>query len=140
MHEFYIFVIENWILSALFLIVFGILLYSFVSQKSSISPNEAVNLFNEQGDKLLIFDLRPQDAYSKGHIINSINLSANDLNKSLEKYLKFKDTPILIYCDSGMVSSTSSAVFRKKGFTDLKILRGGLDGWKQENLPIEQKN
>ena len=140
MHEFYIFVIENWILSALFLIVFGILLYSFVSQKSSISPNEAVNLFNEQGDKLLIFDLRPQDAYSKGHIINSINLSANDLNKSLEKYLKFKDTPILIYCDSGMVSSTSSAVFRKKGFTDLKILRGGLDGWKQENLPIEQQN
>ena len=30
-------------------------------------------------------------------------------------------------------------VFKKNGFTDFKILRGGLDSWKQENLPIEQK-
>ncbi len=138
MHEFYIFVIENWILSTLFLVVLGMLLFSFISQKSSISPGEAVNLLNEFGDRLLIIDLRPEDSYLKGHIINAVNLTPSGLDTSLEKYTKFKDSTILIYCDSGMTSSSNVALFKKKGFSDLKILRGGLDSWKQENLPTEQ--
>ena len=65
MQELYNFIIENWILSTLFLTVLGILIFSFVSQKSSISPNEAVNLLNKMGDNLLIIDLRPIDAFKK---------------------------------------------------------------------------
>ena len=65
MQELYNFIIENWILSTLFLTVLGILIFSFVSQKSSISPNEAVNLLNKMGDNILIIDLRPVDAFKK---------------------------------------------------------------------------
>ena len=139
MQELYNFIIENWILSTLFLTVLGILIFSFVSQKSSISANEAVNLLNKMGDNLLIIDLRPIDAFKKGHIINAVNLAVGNLESGLDKYSKFKQTSVLIYCDSGMVSSSKAPIFKKKGFTDFKILRGGLDSWKQENLPTEQK-
>lgn len=138
MHEFYIFVVENWILSTLFLLVLGVLLFSFISQKSAIPPSEAVNLLNELGDRLLVIDLRPEDAYSRGHIINAVNLTPSGLENNLEKYTKFKDSPILVYCDSGMTSSSNAALFKNKGFSDVRILRGGLESWKQENLPIEQ--
>jgi len=37
-----------------------------------------------------------------------------------------------------MVSSSSFSIFKKKGFIDVRILRGGLDSWKNENLPTEQ--
>ena len=97
MQELYNFIIENWILSTLFLTVLGILIFSFVSQKSSISPTEAVNLLNKMGDKLLIIDLRPIDAFKNGHIINAVNLSVNNLENSLDSYTKFKQTPVLIY-------------------------------------------
>ena len=138
MQELYNFIVENWILSTLFLTVLGILIFSFVSQKSSISPTEAVNLLNNLGDKLLIIDLRPIDAFKNGQIINAVNLAVNNLENGLDNYSKFKQTPVLIYCDSGMVSSSNSSIFRKKGFSDFRILRGGLDSWKQENLPTEQ--
>ena len=138
MQELYNFTIENWILSTLFLTVLGILIFSFVSQKSSISPTDAVNLLNKMGDNLFIIDLRPIDAFQKGHIINAVNLAFNNLENSLDNYSKLKETPVLVYCDSGMVSSSSFSIFKKKGFTDVRIIRGGLDSWKHENLPTEQ--
>ena len=86
MQELYNFIIENWILSTLFFTVLGVLIFSFVSQKSSISPNEAVNLLNKKGENLLIIDLRPIDAFQKGHIINAVNLAASNLESGLEVF------------------------------------------------------
>ena len=79
------------------------------------------------GDNILIIDLRPVDAFKKGHIINAVNLAVGNLESGLDKYSKFKQNLVLIYCDTGMVSSSKAPVFKKKGFADFRILRGGLD-------------
>ena len=76
--------------------------------------------------------------FKKGHIINAVNLAVGNLESGLDKYSKFKQTSVLIYCDTGMVSSSKAPVFKKRVLLILGSW-GGLDSWKQENLPTEQK-
>ena len=99
---------------------------------TSISTVQAVRLIN-QGARVI--DIRDKSQFDSGHIVNSINIPAAQLDGERDKRLKSSKSIILV-CDSGSKSSQCIAPMKKSGRENIFNLQGGLASWRQENLPI----
>jgi rhodanese-related sulfurtransferase len=103
---------------------------------SELSPADAVKLINTADAAVL--DVRTQEAYAKGHIINSRHVPAAELATVAENKLKkLRKQPVIAYCDNGMASQKAAAELRRLQFESVFTLKGGLDSWKRDNLPLE---
>jgi rhodanese-related sulfurtransferase len=99
----------------------------------AVGPQDAVRLVNTGA---LIVDLRDEKAYEAGHIIDARSIPAAEVAAKAESLKKFKEKPVVVYCDSGSSSSTAVKTLQEAGFTKVVSLRGGLQSWLQENLPV----
>ena len=100
-----------------------------------ISPNEAVGLLNQGG--VLLLDIRSAELYEAGHITDARSAPEGELQgKLVDTVKKFKEKPVLVYCDNGMASAVTAKKLREQGFTKVLTLRGGLQSWRQENMPL----
>jgi rhodanese-related sulfurtransferase len=99
----------------------------------AIAPNDAVRLVNAGA---LVLDVRDAKAYETGHIIDARSIPADEVAQKAESLKKFKEKPVVVYCDSGASSATAAKALMAAGFTKVVSLRGGLQSWLQENLPV----
>jgi rhodanese-related sulfurtransferase len=99
---------------------------------TAISTSQAVRLIN-QGARVI--DIRDKANFDVGHIVNSINIPAADLNQEGDKRLK-SDKSIILVCDNGSKSSQCVTPMIKSGRENIFSLQGGLASWRQENLPV----
>jgi len=101
----------------------------------SISPNETVGLLNLGGTLLL--DIRTAQDYEAGHITDARSAPGGELQGKLADTVKrFKEKPVLVYCENGAASAATAQRLREQGFTKVVTLRGGLQSWRQENMPL----
>ena len=138
MEQFSQFILNHWQLW-LALVVFLLLvcINEFITQKKKskeISPQTAVDLINN--DDTVVIDLRDKEAYKNGHIIDSVNVSADDFNQP--KMNQYKDKNLILICARGQQSPTVAAKIRPLGFRPL-ILRGGIVSWQNADLPLVKK-
>jgi rhodanese-related sulfurtransferase len=99
----------------------------------SVGPNDAVRLMNQGA---LVLDVRPRDQYEAGHLIDARNVPSADLAQSVETLKKFRDKPVLTCCETGMTAGAAARALREQGFNKVASLRGGLQAWRAENLPL----
>lgn len=100
---------------------------------SAVAPADAVRLANSGA---LLLDVRDGQAYEAGHIIEARNVPAAELAGKAETLKKYKEKPVIVYCENGMTSSSAARTLRAGGFNKVVTLRGGLNSWRQENLPL----
>jgi rhodanese-related sulfurtransferase len=104
----------------------------------SISPIELDALFRS-GAPVLLYDVRvPLDLLAHSHIIpGSQRLAPSDIlaNPALIP----SDQDVIVYCTCPS-DRTSRRILRRAlalHFTRIKFLRGGLEAWKAQGLPLE---
>jgi rhodanese-related sulfurtransferase len=101
---------------------------------SAVAPADAVRLANSGA---LMLDVRESQEYEAGHIIEARHLPAAELAAKAETLLKkYKEKPVVVYCESGTASGAAARTLRAGGFNKVVTLRGGLQSWRQENLPL----
>ncbi|HKS53824.1 MAG TPA: rhodanese-like domain-containing protein [Steroidobacteraceae bacterium] len=100
---------------------------------NALGPAEAVRLANSGA---LLLDVRDSQEYEAGHIIEARNLPAAELAAKAETLKKYKEKPVIVYCENGAASGGAANKLRAAGFTKVVTLRGGLQSWRQENLPL----
>lgn len=100
---------------------------------SSVSTADAVRLANSGA---LLVDVRDAKDYEAGHIIEARHIPAADIASRAESLKKFKDKPVIVYCDGGFTSAGVARTLRASGFNQVVTLNGGLQSWRQENLPL----
>ena len=105
--------------------------------KGNITAVQATEMINHQD--AVVIDVRPPADYSKGHIINAINIPSSSLTSQLNQINKYKNKPIIINCRSGAQSSVARKQLIKEGFEDVHNLKGGILSWQSENLPVTTK-
>jgi rhodanese-related sulfurtransferase len=76
---------------------------------------------------------------TKGKIAGSVNIPIRDLPKMIAKLPDNKTAPILIYCQVGYRGGIGMTVLRMWGYTNVRNIRGGLDGWEKAGLPVAEK-
>ena len=71
-----------------------------------------------------------------GFIAGAVNIPIREVLNNLDK-LPAKDQPIVVYCVSGHRAALVMASLQMLGYTDVKNLAGGFNGWKKAELPVE---
>lgn len=100
---------------------------------SSVGTADAVRLANSGA---LLVDVRDSKDYEAGHIIEARHIPAAEIASRAESLKKFKEKPVLVYCDGGFTSAGAARALRASGFNKVVTLSGGLHSWRQENLPL----
>jgi rhodanese-related sulfurtransferase len=59
-----------------------------------------------------------------------------DLPGQAEALKRFREKPVLICCDTGVISGGAARRLSGLGFTQVANLRGGLNAWRRDNLPL----
>ena len=128
------FLIEHYFLS-LPLLVTIFLLINASSKKGGrkITPQNLISLAND--DNAFVIDLRDSEQFQSGHITGSINIPFLNLNKRSNEIPQDKEAVILV-CDMGSVSPNAGEILMKEGYKDLLILKGGINEWRLQNLPL----
>ncbi len=87
-------------------------------------------------DKPFLVDVREATEVEKdGFIEGAINLPVRVVLRNLDK-LPALDAKIVVYCGSGHRGGMISAALRLLGYTNVRNVNGGLNGWKAAKLPV----
>jgi rhodanese-related sulfurtransferase len=119
-----------------FFAVLGALLFSFTrgAGSHSVSCARAVQMLNHEN--ALPLDVRPEKSFRAGHLLNALAFSPEDSAAGVVRLSKYKDRPLIIYCENGSASAKPLKDLKAAGFTQLFTLQGGLAGWRNDNLPL----
>lgn len=126
------FLIALWIAIAL-LLLWNLFSGSFGGVKA-LNPTEAVRLLNHEN--ALLIDIRNKSDFDKGHILNAQHTPAADVDKQVEKLKSNDDKPIVLCCGNGMESQRVGRRLKQAGFERVYLIKGGVPGWQQANLPL----
>ena len=116
--------------------VIAVLIYEWrerAQRAGAVSPQDAVRLMN-QGAALL--DVRATEAYAAGHIRGARSLPLERLADSVDSLKRYKDKPIIVYCERGSGAAAAMRQLAQLGFGKVVNLRGGLSAWRAEQLPV----
>jgi len=121
--------------AAVILAVIAIVIEVLTRAKGSslLAPADAVRLVNGGA---LVLDVRDTSDYNAGHIIDARNIPVKEVGERADSLKKFKEKPVVICCESGTASATAAKTLKSLGFSKVATLKGGLRGWRQENLPL----
>jgi rhodanese-related sulfurtransferase len=98
-----------------------------------LSPAEATRMLNH--DNAVLIDMRSDKDYREGHIVNAINAPLVD-GKPPETLGKYRDRPVIVYCQRGQRSTGYCGQLGKQGFESVYNLQGGLNNWQKADLPL----
>jgi rhodanese-related sulfurtransferase len=88
---------------------------------------------------LMIVDSRPYDVYFNGHLPDALSMpDALFAGKYLSSMPADKNTEIITYCGGFhcLLSHNSAQILVDNGYTDVKVMAGGVPAWKQAGLPL----
>ena len=106
------------------------------SARPRVNTLEATLMMNKEGAGLV--DLRDDADFAKGHVLNAVNIPMAQLESRLGELSKFKDKPLIVYCDAGNRSGAALDILKKNGFDKAFNLGGGIAAWQQAGLPLEK--
>lgn len=131
------FAANHWLLFIALVIILVLLIYTETATGApgshQLSCQAAVLKINHE--QAIVLDIREKSAFKQSHIIDSINISAEQLKTKKE----YQDKPIILVCDSGTRAANLANELRKQGFAKVMFIKGGLNAWQEAELPLTQK-
>lgn len=138
MQEFIDFVIRHWELWLAFFVVLGLViafeLHGRMTGLRQLSPQEMTLLINRED--AVILDIRDKNAFSQGHIVNSTNISLDQLGNKMKLLEDYKQRPIILVYGPGQTPAKATELLTNHGFERVNIARGGLATWTNSGLPL----
>lgn len=123
-------------LGVVFVLMIANEVHGNLSGGKRLSPLEAVRFINDRDP--IILDVRTQADFKRSHLLNSVNAPFAKLDEYLGQF-KDKARPMLVYCALGTTGSTVAERLRKAGFAEVYPLKGGINGWLANSLPVTTK-
>lgn len=112
-------------------------LYSQLSGGPRVNTGQAVRLINDRDAVAL--DVRQPAEFKKGHLLGAINIPAAKIKERASELEKHKQRPVIVYSNTGGGSLEPAKILRSHGFPEVYALRGGINGWMTDNLPVTVK-
>src|SRR6201994_2462754 len=80
--------------------------------------------------EIALLDLRHEAAFATGHPLFAANLAFDRIGLEAEYRLPRKGVAIVLYDDGEELTDAAAAHFADLGYTDIRRLDGGLQGWR----------
>jgi rhodanese-related sulfurtransferase len=100
----------------------------------NITASACKKIIDEYGDNVIVLDVRSEEEFDRGKILNAKNIPLNEL--AVRENELQKDQKIIIYCASGNRSRTACSILQSHGFVRCMNLDGGLLAWNREGFYI----
>lgn len=139
MQQYIEFATNHPILSAVWVVLFVMLISSFIKSTFSsirqVSPTELTMQVNR--NNAVVVDIRAEADFNKGHITGARHVALSDIEKQqLSGLEKHKAEPIIVVCQAGMSAQKAAASLVKQGFSSVSVLQGGMGNWTGASLPV----
>ncbi len=99
-----------------------------------ITSIEAAKMLKEPVENRVLLDVRTPKEYDAEHIQGSqmIDVQSDDFKNQVAKL--DKNAPHIVFCRSGKRSAKAANIMEEMGFTNVKHMKDGIEGWKDNNL------
>ncbi len=77
--------------------------------------------------KLTFIDTRNAGQFAKGHIHGAVNIDWREVLQRKEEIPR--DKPVIMYCETGLLSSKAQFMLQLAGYDNVKVLWGGYLAW-----------
>ncbi len=105
---------------------------------SFIAP-DALNTELIENPELFVIDVRePSELEENGHIPGAVNIPVKTLADNPALLPADLDTPIVVYCKSGTRSTYAWNILQMLGYTNVRNMNAGMDGWLGAQLGAEE--
>ena len=127
-----------WLVAAAVLAALLVLVFELRTRQDSfaaIPPQELIRMMNQGA---LVLDLRSPEDFAAGHIGGARRMDSAEILKAAETQKKYKEKSVIVCCNSGSLGASAARTLVGQGFSKVFNLRGGLAGWRAENLPVSR--
>ena len=94
---------------------------------------DAIQGDNKKKDGVLVVDVRPEEQYKEKHLKHAINVTLDEIKENPEVLAEYKETPIILYCNSGRMSGEAAEILAQNGYKDLTNA-AGVKEYEYQNL------
>ena len=134
------FISNNLMLVTMVITSGGMLVWSVIGNRlrgiQEVDSLAALQLINHKN--AFILDVREQNEYDSGHILNAKLIPLGKLKSRLGELEKFRKRSIVVVCRGGNRSNAAVALLNKEGFAQAISLAGGVVAWEKAKLPLEK--
>lgn len=131
----FLFAGEHFFLVTTFIVLLGVFFYTETQRGGeALTPQGVSSLVNREN--ALLIDVRSGDKFREGHIHGSENVPLEQLEDEVERLKKLHDRPIILACELGNQANSGGVKLLKAGIKPVYRLKGGIEAWKGEKLPL----
>lgn len=145
--------------SVLFLVVLGLVSFNLYSQdkkgvdikdlvKEAQSKVKMISVDDlkkklDANENIILIDVRDIEDYRQGHVDKALHISRGSIEftlkekvDSLKKMDLKKSDQLILMCKNGQRSSLAAESLMKLGYTNILVVKGGLDEWLEKKYPV----
>jgi rhodanese-related sulfurtransferase len=89
-------------------------------------------------EEIALLDVRHEAVFATGHPLFAANMAADRITLEAEARLPRKDVPIVLYDDGEGFVAEAADRLTALGYSNVRQLEGGLQGWKQAGFELFQ--
>lgn len=135
------FLIQNWVLVLAAVTSGGLLLWPQFGRgggmgATRVDTAEAVRLMNRE--KAVLLDVSEPAEHAAGHPAGARNVPLASLDAAGAKLPSNKALPIVLVCPTGARAGRAVGLLKKQGHERVYTLAGGLNAWREANLPVDK--
>lgn len=106
----------------------------------TVVPYISVRELSDSYNEVILLDAREKREYEVSHLKNAIHVGYNDFDiEETLAYLSKASQPIVVYCSIGVRSEDIAEQLKKRGFTRVYNLFGGIFEWSNHHKPVFNK-
>jgi rhodanese-related sulfurtransferase len=124
-----------WLVAGLFASAFAVVFFELRLRAvgtTHVSAADAVRLINKGA---LVIDVRKPEEFAAGHIVNARNVGLDRIQQGDDVH-KQKSKILLAVCADGSSAGRAAGLLRKAGYENAFSIKGGIAGWRADNLPL----
>lgn len=96
-----------------------------------LTPEQAHEMIEGQHPRVI--DVRPESMYRRGHLAGAVDYPLPDIDaETAEEVIGALDTPVVVYCQTGVHSSLAARELESLGYTRVYNMEGGISAWPYE--------
>jgi sulfur-carrier protein adenylyltransferase/sulfurtransferase len=99
------------------------------SEIGEVTPEEVHERLGS-GGRIQILDVREDEEVRNGTLPGASTLSRAHFESRAEDMLPDKDTPVVVYCQTGVRSAFAAKTLAELGYSDVSSMKGGFTRWK----------
>jgi rhodanese-related sulfurtransferase len=103
----------------------------------SVTPSEVRTALLLR-DEIALLDVRHEAVFATGHPLFAANMAAGRIELEAEARMPRKDAPIVLYDDAEGLVAVAADRLKALGYSNIRQLDGGLQGWKQAGFELFQ--